>query len=159
MRSQLAYMGVLVASSASFTTCSTSIRPSVSAFLLAPPNAGRFSLLSLAAVAQNGDDYDGNDDGNDVDGEGMEDTIRVRIWKALASGEELTLKQLGAAVGEHKDLKAHLTHVEKQAKTLKNKSITWRQRRGLPTDNVQKNNKLSLKMRRGNKKELYVKLD
>jgi hypothetical protein len=131
------------------------LRPSDSALLLAPPNAGRFSL-SLAAAAPNGDDCGGD---NDVDDEGMEDTIRVRIWKALASGEELTLKQLGAAVGEHNDLKSHLTHVGKQAKTLKNKSIKWRQRRGLPTDNVQKINKLCLKMRRGNKKELYVKLE
>jgi hypothetical protein len=133
--------------------------PSVSAFPMAPPDARWFSLLTLAAAAPNGDDCGCGDEDVDVDDEGMEDTIRVRIWKALASGEELTLKQLGAAVGEHNDLKSHLTHVGKQAKTLKNKSIKWRQRRGLPTDNVQKINKRCLKMRRGNKKELYVKLE
>ncbi len=107
-----------------------------------------------------------NDDDND--------TIRVRIWRALSSGEEMTLQQLGKAVGERNmkmgDLKHHLSHVEKQAKTLKNKSLQWRKRRGLfdsDTDttamnttrfNNRKVDKLRLIQRRGKKNIVYVKL-
>lgn len=88
-----------------------------------------------------------------------QDTVRVRIWRALAPGKELSLKHLGALVGERQkgDLKAHLQHVEKQAKTLKNKNADWRRRRGLPIDNVKKN-KLRIKTRRGDKNEVYVRL-
>jgi len=88
-----------------------------------------------------------------------QDTVRVRIWRALAPGKELSLKHLGALVGERQkgDLKAHLQHVEKQAKTLKNKNADWRKRRGLPIDNVKKN-KLRIKKRRGDKNEVYVRL-
>ena len=64
-----------------------------------------------------------------------QDTIRVRIWKALsqAQSKEMSLQQLGAIVGERKigDLKSHLVHVEKQAKTFGNKSKDWKKRRGL----------------------------
>mmetsp|Transcript_3636 Transcript_3636/g.4127 ORF Transcript_3636/g.4127 Transcript_3636/m.4127 type:complete len:165 (-) Transcript_3636:172-666(-) len=88
------------------------------------------------------------------------DTIRVRIWKALASGKELSLKQLGAVVGEGQqgDLRAHLVHVEKQAKTLKNKNVDWRKRRGLPTTNVKKTNKLRIKIRKEGKNDVYIRL-
>lgn len=88
------------------------------------------------------------------------DTVRVRIWKALASGKELSLKKLGAVVGEGQqgDLRAHLVHVEKQAKTLKNKNVDWRKRRGLPTTNVKKTNKLRIKIRKGGKNEIYIRL-
>ena len=90
----------------------------------------------------------------------QEDTIRVRIWRSLASGKEFSLKKLGVVVGEGQkgDLKAHLKHVEKQAKTLKNKNIDWRRRRGLPVDNIKKTNKLRIKTRRGEKNEVYVRL-
>lgn len=64
-----------------------------------------------------------------------QDAIRVRIWKALSQGQsqEMSLQQLGAVVGERKigDLKSHLVHVEKQAKTFGNKSKDWKKRRGL----------------------------
>jgi len=59
----------------------------------------------------------------------------VKIWKALADsyGEELSMKQLGSIVGERRlgDLNSHLGHVEKQAKTIGNKSKEWKERRGL----------------------------
>mmetsp|Transcript_18980 Transcript_18980/g.54688 ORF Transcript_18980/g.54688 Transcript_18980/m.54688 type:complete len:186 (-) Transcript_18980:91-648(-) len=85
---------------------------------------------------------DGNQNaGNNSHGggdEGAEDTIRVKIWRALASGDELSLSELGNAVGERRlgELRSHLVHVERQAKTLRNKSDEWRIRRGLmrPTD-------------------------
>ena len=50
----------------------------------------------------------------------QEDTVRVRIWRSLASGKEFSLKELGVVVGEGQkgDLRAHLKHVE--AKTMKN---------------------------------------
>lgn len=61
------------------------------------------------------------------------DTIRVRIWRVLATGQEYSLTQLGAAVGERRlgELQAHLQHVAKQAKTVGNKKDSWKQRRGL----------------------------
>lgn len=87
-----------------------------------------------------------------------DDTVRVRIWRALASGEELSLSELSKAVGERRlgELRSHLTHVEKQAKTLKKKSEEWRKRRGLPPKDNKKS-KMRLKMRKG-KKEVYVRL-
>ena len=49
---------------------------------------------------------DGNQNaGNNSHGggdEGAEDTIRVKIWRALASGDELSLSELGNAVGERR---------------------------------------------------------
>ena len=93
------------------------------------------------------------------------DTIRVRIWRALASGEELSLSQLCKAVGESSrgELRSHLTHVEKQAKTIRNKSDEWRIRRGLPragNDATSKfgPRKMQLKMRKGDKNEVFIKL-
>jgi len=88
------------------------------------------------------------------------DTVRVCIWKALASGKELSLKELGALVGEGRqgDLKAHLLHVEKQAKTLKNKNVNWRRRRGISTTNIKKTNKLRIRTRRGEKNQVFVRL-
>lgn len=101
---------------------------------------------------------------NDVDNnEEISDTVRVRIWKALAPGDELTLKKLGSIVGERQlgDLKDHLSHVEKQAKTLKNKSNEWKERRGLVAiygDNNRKIEKLRLIKRRGKKNIVYIRL-
>ena len=103
------------------------------------------------------------------------DTIRVRIWRALASGNELSLSQLCKQVGERNrsDIKSHLVHVEKQAKTIRNKSDEWRIRRGLlpikkkSDDNMQCGDgsgavfgakKLRLKRRRGAKNEEYIRL-
>ena len=92
-----------------------------------------------------------------------EDTVRVRIWRALASsfGEEMTLKQLGAIVGERRtgELRTHLQHVEKQAKTLKNKNAQWRERRGLSISDAKRVDKLRIRIRRGKKNEVYIKLD
>jgi len=96
------------------------------------------------------------------DGEGNTmDTIRVRIWRALASGEELSLKELGAIVGERRlgELKSHLTHVEKQAKTIKNKKDQWKERRGLSNINDRKLHKQRVQIRRGGKNEIFVKFE
>jgi hypothetical protein len=91
-----------------------------------------------------------------------EETIRVRIWRALAAGEELTLQQLGKAVGHHRDLRSHLKHVARQAESLTNKSDNWRRRRGLPTDGIEKRNsdKRRLMIRKGNRRnETFVRLE
>jgi hypothetical protein len=94
----------------------------------------------------------------------VEETIRVRIWRALAAGDELTLKELGKAVGHHRDLRSHLRHVARQAETLKNKSDDWRERRGLPiidaTDS-RRMDKLRLRIRNnGNRSnEMFVRLE
>eukprot|EP00978_Attheya_sp_CCMP212_P026306 scaffold86274_cov53-Attheya_sp.AAC.6 len=140
------------------------------------------SSLLLSSRRHNKDEKDGthhhNNKNDDDDGEeeevGGQDTIRVRIWQALADGTELSLSQLGSRVGERRfgDLKSHLMHVEKQAKTLSNKSDEWRARRGLlllnnnnnttsPSSSLsfKRTNKLRLKWRRGKKpNELYVRL-
>ena len=86
------------------------------------------------------------------------DTIRVRIWQALASGEELSMTQLCNRVGMRNnrgDIISHLKHVEIQAKTIRNKSEEWRIRRGLMPSGAKK---LRLKRRRGAKNEEYIKL-
>ena len=101
--------------------------------------------------------------------EGAEDTIRIKIWRALASGDELSLSQLGQAVGERRlgELRSHLGHVEKQAKTLRDKSDDWKVRRGLLPDAQSNDNdpspfasksKVRLKTRKGKKNEILVKL-
>eukprot|EP00536_Pseudo-nitzschia_multiseries_P004161 jgi/Psemu1/9393/gm1.9393_g len=92
-----------------------------------------------------------------------DDTVRVRIWRALASsfGEEITLKELGAIVGERRvgELRSHLQHVEKQSKTLKNKSPEWKERRGLSDPGMKGADNARIRIRRGKKNEMYVKLD
>lgn len=92
-----------------------------------------------------------------------DDTVRVRIWRALASsfGKEMTLKQLGAIVEERRtgELRAHLQHVEKQAKTLKNKNAEWRERRGLSAVGTKGVDKIRVRTRQGKKKEVYIKLE
>ena len=106
---------------------------------------------------------------SDEEEEGAEDTIRVRIWRALASGDELSLSQLGQAVGERRlgELRSHLRHVQVQANTLRNKSDDWKVRRGLLPDAQSNNNdpspfasnaKVRLKTRKGKKNEILVKL-
>jgi hypothetical protein len=80
-------------------------------------------LKTSVALAGNNDPISEADE-DDTDTE--TDTVRARIWRALAPGDELSLKQLGAAVGEQKDLKSHLKHVAKQSETIKNKSTDWR---------------------------------
>ena len=91
-----------------------------------------------------------------------EDTVRVRIWRVLASsyGEELTLKQLGSMVGERRtgELRNHLQHVEKQSKTLKNKNTEWMERRGLSVLLKKRPDKLKIQLRKGKKNEVYIKL-
>lgn len=91
-----------------------------------------------------------------------EETIRVRIWRALADGEELTLQELGKAIGLHRGLRSHLKHVAKQAETLRNKSSDWRMRRGLPADatEIPKIDKVRLKMRNGKRRnETFVRIE
>ena len=92
------------------------------------------------------------------------DTVRVRIWRVLASssGEEITLKQLGGMVGERRlgELKSHLQHVTKQAKTLKNKNNKWRDRRGLSTYyDTKRIDKLRIRIRRGKNNDVHVRLN
>ena len=97
------------------------------------------------------------------------DTIRIRIWKALysANGSELSLQQLGNMVGERNigDLTSHLTHVERQAKTFRNKSDEWKKRRGLVLLNcsnedgtVKVIDKVKLKRRRGDRGMTFIRL-
>ena len=98
----------------------------------------------------------GNQDGPKDEEE--RDTIRVRIWKALSSsyGEELSMRQLGSIVGERRigDIKSHLVHVEKQAKTIGNKSQEWKQRR----DIEERTKKIKIVKRRKANGMIYVKL-
>ena len=104
------------------------------------------------------DGDDGNENGNENDDEEPIDTIRVRIWRVLATGKEYSLKELGTAVGERRsgELRHHLQHVAKQAQTLRNKSRSWRERRGLDPDGSI-NNRIRLVTRRTNK-EYFLRL-
>ena len=89
------------------------------------------------------------------DGDEERDTVRVRIWRVLASGEEVSLARLSKLLGVPRgDVASHLVHVEKQARTLQNKKDDWRARRGLPPGA----RALRLKQRRGPKKEVLVRL-
>lgn len=94
--------------------------------------------------------------------EGELDTVRVRIWRQLADGKELSLAQLSNAVGERKlgNLRSHLTHVEKQAKTIRNKSDEWRMRRGLSPVGSEAGSprQMKLKFRKGKKNEMFVRI-
>lgn len=94
--------------------------------------------------------------------EGELDTVRVRIWRQLAGGKELSLTQLSNAVGERKlgNLRSHLTHVEKQAKTIRNKSDEWRMRRGLSPVGSESGapRQMKLKFRKGKKNEMFVRI-
>jgi len=111
------------------------------------------------------EDDDDDDENDDI----QEDTIRVRIWQALSTGEEKSITALAKAVGQSRqisELKSHLIHVEKQAKTISNKSMGWKERRGLISSggcfNVNQINKLRLEKRwkkgGGKKVELHVRL-
>ena len=113
--------------------------------------------------------YQAKSDEEEEKEEEAEDTIRVRIWRALAGGDELSLSQLGQAVGERRlgELRSHLSHVERQSKTLRNKSDDWKVRRGLLPDAQSNDNdpspfaskaKVRLKRRKGKKNEILVKL-
>ena len=117
----LLFVGLLPHGGTGFTVISQQ-SPSVNTELLRPTARCRISLWA-----------EGSSSHPNADAGEPTDTIRVRIWRALASGEELSMKDLGAAVGERRqgELRAHLKHVEKQAQTLRNKSIRWRERRGL----------------------------
>lgn len=111
---------------------------------------------------------DESDDGSPL--QGPEDTVRVRIWRALAPGGEMSLPELTEAVNAgsgggdrvritHSDLRYHLSHVERQAKTLGNKSGEWRERRGLSRQGGLGNGRLRLRKRRGGPRgETFVKL-
>lgn len=121
-----------------------------------------------AAVGEAGEHAEGLDPSNAAAYSGKEDTIRVRIWRALASGEELSMTQLSKRVGESRgDVRSHLVHVERQATTIQNKSDDWRVRRGLLPVSASKDTdgaaiagakKLRLKKRRGAKNEVFYRL-
>ncbi len=121
--------------------------------------------ISVLLKSNQSDDTTLTQEGEDLDSDEQLDTIRVRIWRQLADGKELSLSQLSNAVGERRlgELRSHLTHVEKQAKTIRNKSDEWRIRRGLSP--VVGNNgkadaprKMKLKFRKGKKNETFVRI-
>ena len=124
----------------SFSTCTVILKKSnnmsvrgiiVPSSLFSSKNQNHEGMEKERGGDQHGDASEGDEDLNTEE----LDTIRVRIWKALSSsnGKELSMRQLGSIVGERRigDLKSHLVHVEKQAKTLNNKSKEWKHRRGL----------------------------
>ncbi|KAK1747897.1 hypothetical protein QTG54_001860 [Skeletonema marinoi] len=119
----------------------------------------------LLKSEQNDDNTPTPKEGEASDSDEQLDTIRVRIWRQLADGKELSLSQLSNAVGERRlgELRSHLTHVEKQAKTIRNKSDDWRTRRGL-SSGVGNNGKagalrkMKLKFRKGRKNETFVRI-
>jgi DNA-binding MarR family transcriptional regulator len=117
---------------------------------------------------------DNNDDDDDDDDDDDElDTIRVRIWRVLmercssdaydGGKRMISLKDLSKALNEKiSDVKHHLQHVEKQSKTLANKSTEWKERRGIP--NEKRNVKLKKRFMTpsvGSKKrkEIHIKLE
>mmetsp|Transcript_1164 Transcript_1164/g.2438 ORF Transcript_1164/g.2438 Transcript_1164/m.2438 type:complete len:175 (-) Transcript_1164:111-635(-) len=124
---------------------------------------GEYPTLFFSPDVTDGD----QEEDETIAAEPERDTIRVRIWRALASGDELSMTQLCKQVGERSrgDLRSHLTHVERQAKTIRNKSNEWRVRRGLSSlanmegggSAVVGAKKLRLKMRKG-KNELFIRL-
>ena len=71
-----------------------------------------------------------NNNNNNSQPEEEKDTIRVRIWKALVSSnnEEISLTQLCKLINVRNkgDVRSHLIHVERQAKTIQKKSNEWR---------------------------------
>jgi hypothetical protein len=86
------------------------------------------------------------------------DTVRVRIWRILMENDEMSLKELSRAVNaKPSDVKFHLGHIEKQAKTLANKSSEWRERRGIPTGTrtVKVKKRLASK---GKRNEVFIRL-
>lgn len=130
-------------------------------------------LLLLSAQSGINDSRDQNVAQSDINdsrdqnveiGDEPEDTVRVRIWRALAAqnGREVSVAQLATNLGERRsDIRHHLKHVEKQCKTLQSKSTAWRLRRGLPADAENgSTKKLRITTRRGGGKrnELFIKL-
>ena len=115
----------------------------------------KYSIILAAADKR-------NQVGNTIPESDPEDTVRVRIWRVLAAspGEEMTLKELGTKVGERRtgELRNHLQHVKKQSETLQNKKKEWKQRRGLPLSDTKRTDKLRVRIRRGQKNEVYIKL-
>jgi hypothetical protein len=92
------------------------------------------------------------------DGE-PDDTVRVRLWRALADGTERSLAELATTLGETRsDLRFHLTHVEKQAKTLQNKSPEWRERRGFSNNGSSSKIRLTKRIGGGKRKEVFYKI-
>lgn len=125
--------------------------------LLSSISVRHYSPLPLARNSNQSDDTV-----QDSDSDEQLDTIRVRIWRQLADGKELSLSQLSNAVGERRlgELRSHLTHVEKQAKTIRNKSDEWRTRRGLSpvAGKAGAPRKMKLKFRKGKKNETFVRI-
>ena len=83
--------------------------------------------------------------------------------------ETVRVRKYGRRMGE---LRSHLVHVERQAKTLRNKSDEWRIRRGLVRpgdiksgDKVNEDlsplafkKKIRLRMRKGKGNEVFIRL-
>ena len=135
------------------------------------PHAHQASPCRQRATGTNTRVAGGNQHAEDSSHEEEEDTIRVKIWRALASGEEMRLSELGNTVGERRmgELRSHLVHVERQAKTLRNKSDEWRIRRGIVRPGDIKSGdksllgpfafkkKIRLKMRKGKGNDVFIR--
>ena len=105
----------------------------------------RIRVLSLTAFHH--DDYD----------EEPDDTVRVRLWKALVDGTERSLTELSVTLNETRsDIRFHLTHVEKQAKTLSSKSSEWRLRRNVLHSSMKL--KLTKRIGKGKRHEVFYKI-
>lgn len=117
--------------------------------------------------------YNKNEDRDDDDNDTPDDTIRVRIWRALAKHRELSLKELGSLVGERNlgDLQSHLAHVSRQAKTFGKKSNEWKLRRNVLfesssiNDNIDSasakklRKKVKILKRRGPRGQLFIRIE
>eukprot|EP00435_Cladocopium_sp_Y103_P023560 s1977_g5.t1 len=65
----------------------------------------------------------------------FQNTARIRLWCTLTTGEYHTLSSLAQATSlSIQEVRHHLEHVIKQARSLKNKSPEWRKRRKIPED-------------------------
>ena len=111
-------------------------------FYISTNGAALGNSLTSRAVKINDNTEDNVREEKNNEEEGGNDTVRVRIWNTLMAaaitnggGESImTVKELSKLLNEKPpDVKFHLLHVQKQAKTLANKSGEWRERRGIPT--------------------------
>mmetsp|Transcript_1179 Transcript_1179/g.2132 ORF Transcript_1179/g.2132 Transcript_1179/m.2132 type:complete len:242 (-) Transcript_1179:1584-2309(-) len=131
-----------------------------------------FHAVDGSATNHYNDNEDQQEENDEAD-ETPDDTIRVRIWRALAKHGELSLKELGSLVGERHlgDLQSHLAHVSKQAKTFGNKSNEWKIRRHVyfeESSTDEKNDTASAKKlrktvkilkRRGPKGQIFIRME
>jgi hypothetical protein len=108
------------------------------------------------------EDYDDNE--KEHQHQQQQDTIRGRIWQILANGQEVSLSQLSLLLGggiPKSEIRHHLSHVKKQAKTFGNKSTAWRIRRGVGSESAADTTRVRLEERpgyHGKRRETFVRL-